>query len=309
MAVTDVNKISSELAEEPTGHRQYDVLYEVITNDANDGPQVVRQASGLPKIGDQYAYGNDSDPFAACVSRGPFRIRSIEQTRKVWSVPLQYSSRPAEGSNPENNGKDNPVDWAWEVGGSFASYMKAVLKDRNGNAVVNAAGEPFIPAPEDDDPRMVLTLKKNTPSLNLATWSQFRGAVNADAIWGLQARMVRLAQWTFAVRRVGYYAYIENNYELHINWDKWNFEPLNQGFREKIGINLDGTPKYQEIVDARGQRVRMPHPLDAGGAKLLEGQPLIFYDGAAGLNPYEIAKEQTFADIFPAALPGPFITT
>lgn len=311
MAVTAVNKISSQLTEEPTGHRQYDVLYEVITNDVADGPAIVRQASDLPKIGDTYSYGNDSDQYAACVTRGPFSLKSVDTSRKVWSVPVVYSSRPAEGSNQSNNGKDNPIDWEWEVSGSFAQNTKAALKDRNGNRIVNAADEPFIPAPEMDDPRIVLVLKKNTANINLLTWGLFRGACNSIAVWGLASRQAKVMQWSWQVRRIGAFEYIENQWEIHIIYDvngtTWDYAPLNQGFREKLGVNPDGTPNYVQIRDAHGNLIRQPHLLDATGAKLMAGADPVFYDGANGLDPYELDTEVDYSLVFPASLPGPII--
>lgn len=311
MAVTDVNKISAEMTEEPTGHRAYTVLYEVITNDVNDGPAVVRQAATLPQIGDTYSYGNDTDQYAACVTRGPISLESADKTRKKWRVPVIYTSRPAEGSNPANKGKDNPVDWEWEVSASFAQNTKAVLHDKDGLSVWNTAHEPFIPAPEMDDPRLVIVLKKNTPTISLLTWARYRGTVNSEPFWGLAARQIKIMQWSWNVRRIGYVEYIENTIECHIIYDEtgrtWDFMPLNQGFRERLGFNPDGTWKYRQIRDDSGNLIRQPVPLDAFGKKLLAGADPLFFDGTGVLDPFQIDREEDFSVIFPESLPGPIV--
>lgn len=227
---------------------------------------------------------------------------------KVWNVPVTYSSRPyAQGTgNPADVGKDNPVDWEWKVSGSFASYLKAVTKDWNGTAVLNSADEPFIPLPEQDDPRDVLVLEKNTANIDLSVRKQFRGAVNSLPIWGLDAREAKLMQWEFQVCWNGIDAYISNRFEIHIQYGGWLFQPLDQGFREKVGI-VNGLNDYREIT-VRGERIRTPALLDGAGARLLAGNNPVFFDGAGG-NPaaFEIEPEKDFFDLFPGLLPGPFV--
>ena len=67
MAVSSANEIwdSRQGSIDQGGQRSYTREFRVITDDWTDGPKVVRQATGIPRIGDPYApSGTETDTAA-----------------------------------------------------------------------------------------------------------------------------------------------------------------------------------------------------------------------------------------------------
>lgn len=285
-------------------HREYTVTYRVITSTRADGPYVVLSSGNLPQRGQFYAYGNDLDVFATCKQIGPARLERGEDSGKVWLVDALFSTKGSNRDPADNPG--DPISWAWKVRGSFGSGQRYYTQDANGRAIVNSSDEPFEDVPPVDEPRMMLSLEKNTATLNIDQWSETRGKVNSSSIWGLPARRVKLVQWSWDVQWTGQgAAYVANKFEVEINDEGYYYQPLDQGFRVKMGLNADGTFDYAPIF-ARGELIAKPVNLDGQGAQLLAGQPAVYFDAAAGATQrYELEGEYDFTQIFPAVLPGP----
>lgn len=285
-------------------HREYTITYRVITTTRADGPYVVLSAGNLPRRGDFYQYGNDLDIFATCKSIGPARLERAEDTGKAWLVDAVFSTKGSQRDPADNPG--DPISWAWKVSGSFGSGQWYPRKDANGRAIANTADEPFEDVPPIDDPRMIISLEKNTASLNIDTWKKTRGKVNSSPLWGLPVRQVKLLQWSWNVQFTGQgAAYISNKFEVEINDEGYYYSPLDQGFREKLGKKPDGKPNYWTVL-LNGELPTRPVRLDGNGQVLLEGQASVYFDAAAGLTKrYELEGEYDFTTIFPSVLPGP----
>jgi hypothetical protein len=307
LSVTSVTAIEAtgDITEE--GAREYVVTLEVITNSVNDGPYTVLTTASLPTRGQQYSYGGESDPYAFCRRVGGCKLRDVDGTRKIWRLSAHYSTLGSK-ENPENQ-PGNPLDWAWKISGRVTGDRKPKFKDRNNRAIANSADEPFDPAPELLSPNVLLDLKKNTATISLEQWWNSQGAVNNADIWGLgSSRKARINTWTWDIIYTGNGgAYIANHFEVEVRRDKFLFEPLDQGFRKKIGINGNGEPEYAPIL-IRGDIPSKEIPLDGQGSVLLAGAPLVFFDGAGdNPEPFELEDEIDFSSIFPNPLPGPFV--
>lgn len=317
MAATEVNRIESEGDIDEEFHRDYTSTYEVITNDKLDGPRTARTAdltgsggSKIPGYGDPYLWGNDSDPYAWCRSIKA-KLRSRKEHRRVWTVTVTHSTRPKfrESSTPRENPLDEPI----LIYGSFVQFRRPATKDKDGKAIVNTVGEPFVPALERDDSRLSLVIEKNSPTISLAQWALFRDSVNSAAIWGLPTRTVKLITWNW---RLAYYAvssvYVQHRLEFHINTDVyntaetgrgWDYNVLNAGFRYKVDCSSDKEKRQRTIMDGRDQPRHQPTPLSAAGEIL---------DLACGdteyYRNYRVYNELDFhlISFIPDPLPGPF---
>jgi hypothetical protein len=302
VSVTNIGFISVSGTDTEDWHRQYDVVAQVTCSSESDGPQTVLNGvrSSL-QYGSTFAYGNDSDPYATLRS-----IRNARRTdkRKIWQVDLQYSTKGSQRDPADQPG--DPLSWAWKVRGSFGSGQKWLTKDRTGRALVNSANEPFEDVPPIDNPLLILALEKNTATIDLDQWAEARGKVNDATLWGLSGRRVRLMQWAWDVAWTGNgQAYIVNKFEVSIDFDGYYYEPLDMGFREIDGIDLDGNATYSPML-LKGELPSKPLFLNGQGGRLAEGANPIYFDGVGdNPEPFELEDQYDFSTIFPATLPGP----
>lgn len=298
MTVTSCRAVDVSYSRDDEGIRLYLLTYEVITNSLDDHAQVAQLAViNTAPFGTPYQYGNDSDPW--CFARWPTsaKLRSVDQSRKVWRVDLPFTNKPM-GKSCSESDSENPLDEPPKISGSYVSAMRAATKDRNGNPVTNSSDEPVLPAPEIDDPRDTVIIEANTATIDLALRSRFRNKCNAAAIWGLDARTVKLGQWTYSIQYYGKcFCYVANKLEFEINLDKWDFVHIDQGFRT-ISSTFALTPTktvriYKTEMDGQDQPLREPRLLDGHG-QLLD----------VSATPVEIRDEIIYQDDF-SLLPIP----
>lgn len=317
MAIVSCNAITTSLSVDSERHRNYTSIYQVITDSVNDGPRTVVEASCIPDWGDPYVWNlvtGDIDNWAFC-SGYEVGMPIVRDTRRLWEVIVRHSSRPG-FINPRDHAtaRENPVDEPALLSGSFVGHRRVMRADKDGNAISNTVGEPFIPGIEMDDATLSLIIEKNSSTIALDQWAGFRNAVNSVPIWGLDSRTVKLQQWSW---RVHYFAvsnaYIANRMEFEINTDTydaeetgrgWDFNILNAGYRHRIDCNADKEKRVREIMDGIDQPRHLPTPLDANGAIL---------DLGCGDDPYyknfRGYREKDFHAIpwLPDPLPGPFV--
>jgi len=288
---------------------EYTAYYRAITTSPNDGPNDIILNASCPQYGDAYTFGNDFNLFAWCRSVN-VKLETAKESRLSWIVTANYSSKGAP-QDPADKAIQNPADWSWRVSGSFSMQQRAPDKDIDDRALVNAAGEPFLPPPEIEDPQIVLVLEKNTPTIDLSLYADAGGKVNDAAIWGLNARCAKIMQWTFnfAWTAPGQ-AYVQNRWEVAVKLDGFYFQPLNIGHRAKGDIDPDvGAAKMREATDEFWQPLSRPRLLDQFGDFLADGVNPLFFDQAAGpLQRFKLEDEFDFSQIFPPALPGPFVS-
>lgn len=305
MTAGTARPISSSISWDPEQHRQYTSIYEVITDDVNDGPLTVVNASGVPAYRSTYTWGNDSDPWCFCNSITA-SIRDVKETRRLWTLTLVHSTRPA--TRCADTKIEDPLMEPLRVRGSFSQFSKPAEKDRNSKAIRNSVDEPFVPAIEIDDSRKILYIQRNTRVISLSQWCDFSDSVNSNAMWGLDARCIKLNQWDWEVLYYGTCDwYVSHQWEFHMQYDKekaeyskWNHRPLDVGFRY-----LDGgtAPDYKTIPDRIDYPRHQPTPLDGHGeiVDLASGGVPFFHD-------FEIYKERNFGLLgLPDPLPGPFV--
>jgi hypothetical protein len=309
MSVVSVNEIESVFTEAQDGNRQYVATYEIISNSILDSIADIYQAYGLPQRGETYDFNGTYDPLAVCLTR-TFKYRSVKEGRKVWTCTANFDSKGSK-DDPQNKDK-HPLDWAWKFTGSYLSRMLSPEKDINDRAPQNVNGEDFLPPPEADDPISELQAEKNTSTISLATWTAYRNSVNNATFWGLPARAIKLAAWSWnPMYTDNGQGYIANKFTLHVkrgvDGDLWNYRPLNQGFTEAVWGAHGKT--VRQILDERSIPISKPKLLDALGAQNAEGLPPVWFDGEGGNpDPFEFEVEKDFSAIFPSSLPYPITT-
>ncbi len=298
MAVDQVNLIKSEYSDGEDGHREYTTTFEVITTLVTDGPITVMSDGSVPARGDFYVWGAETDLWAFCNSRR-LTLRSVEQSRKVWRLVCTFSTRPRERC--EDSQWDDPLDEPLKISGSFLKRTKPADKDRNGDPILNAVEEPFVPAIEKPDAIDTLVISGNFADIDLLLRKQFINTVNVAPIWGLLARELRMSRWDWSIAYYGQCnAYVPQTFEFEIKDGGWTDEALNQGWRYKVGVNPDGTNKYRTFDSDHDEPLNHPRLLDAAGAPLAAAAAPVFLE-------FEVETETDYTLLpLPDPLPGPF---
>ena len=183
---------------------------------------------------------------------------------KEWLATFDYSSEDQLSEDPRNDPAE--IDWDGEI------YTEPVFKDRDGNAIVNSAGDYFIdPSPSREKTHAIARIKKNFGVLP-SWWITHRDATNNAPITidgipvgqGL-ARVYRPTA-SKEMERNGI-KYREVTIEIHIHKNGWKLEPLDAGFRK-----IENGARVQ-ITDANGDEPTTPVPLDGEGDVLSDPTP------------------------------------
>ncbi len=253
------------------GEVEYTRTFQVITDSYLNGPATVRVATGVPRRYDIYADADGTlDTSAVCrsveVSAGPDPL--------VWFVSCKYSSKVAEPDQGEENPLNRPADVNW----TNVKFTTVATEDRDGEAIMNSAEEPYDPPLEKELIRLGLKISRNEEFYNAAVQLLFHNTVNSDAWFGLHPGQAKCAGIS-ADRKYengAYYWRVVYEFELMPAADAtealtvWAKRVLDQGWYE-----LDGTTK-KLIVDKFGKPVTAPHLLDGDGAKLVSGEDPVF---------------------------------
>ncbi len=289
-------------------HREYTSIYQVITDDLDDGPITAANATGIPAYGSSYSWGNDVDSWAYAIEAN-MSLVSEKDTRRVWHVTISHSTQPR--TRCADVERQNPIDEPPVISGSFVQFTKPAEKDKDDKALLNVVDEPFVPAIEVNDSRDSLIIEVNTVNINLEQRANARSRVNKETIWGLSSRKVLLKQWSWNVMHYGVCnPFVRHRYEFEINYEKWNHKVLNAGYRISNPFWLPGDDieeKYKTIMDARDQPRHQPTPLtlDGGIVDIAGGEEPVYIKDPDG---FEIYKEYDLTTLpgIPDPLPGPF---
>lgn len=206
--------------------REYTRVFIVRTNDSDDSPLDVLLPGnlvdfpGIPSIRDPYVDRNGNVDFGAiCVKVSPVQ-RSDDPN--VWDVTCEYSS---DKGNIEQRDQtiDDPLARPPIFKISFNRYQRVVtvnaFDDLAAGPITNSSGEPFIPAPECDDSRVVVTMTRNDPWVDLFAVNAYQDAVNSDYFFGQPP-----GTWKVAVEADSVYENSEYYWKVTLTFE---FRPLN----------------------------------------------------------------------------------
>jgi hypothetical protein len=287
MAIVSVDHVWSgeTWSDDVTGPRGYEALYRVISNDPAESPQNVRAASGLPALG--AAFATDASAFAR-----RRRARRLDASRLVWEVTVTYEFGIEQ---PPESPLDEPVKIRWT---SSLERIPAI-KDLDGEAIVNSAGDYFDPPPEKDAVGWTIVIQYNAATVPTGILG-FAGAVNNAGITvdGIsiateRCRVVGLDISEIQERNdIEYRTVTLSLYALDPDEDGFDLSLLDQGFRIKDGTDLKDI--LIEDEDGNENRPSSPVLLDGSGAKLSDPSPstAVFMD-------YEVTRKKDLS-----AFPG-----
>lgn len=262
--------------------KKYTRGFKVRVSQRTDGASVAIGAGGLPTRMD--AHPDDAD----CVC---FRLHPMlfDKEGMFWRVNVEYEEPTRDTPNP--NPLNDPVQIEW----TDYSIIEALTEDRDGTKILNSAGDPFDPPPEQEVSYPEVLIVRN---VSLAAWSptrarDFRKSVNSD--WVTIAGITLAANVGRIMRFDGRLAE-RNNVEYYTETISIAFAVTAQGvgtwdrsFLNHGLYQLTGGTKVR-IQDDQGNDVVAPWRLDAAGARLATG-------GAATVETFSTYKEQDFRDL------------
>ena len=251
MAFTYAGLIDATASYENDGHRNYELVFRVISSTKNDLGAQASVTAGLPVVGASYSIGNDSDTWAYCLPGWKCR-REFKDPGKPnhWLVTVPYSTKPL--SRCQTTSIENPLLEPPKISGSFVKYTKQLHEDRNGDPYRSSTGEPLVgKETEVDDDRLQVVISQNQSAHNLSTVDSLMNKLNNATLWGLSSEKVKLSGCRFEQR---WYAvcteYWNFTYEFDIR-DSWTQELADKG-RMKLSTGGTATnPDHWEVAKDR----------------------------------------------------------
>jgi hypothetical protein len=239
--------------------RRYTRVFQVYSDDRDDGPVTVAAAIGLG-IGSTYSCGNDTD-------LGSF-VQSIEARETgellagmglLWHVTVQYDGvDPTQDGEADDNPLNKPVEWRYGTN----RFERVVDKDVSGVAVLNTAGQPFDPPLVIDDSRPVIQATRNEATFSPAAAYAYKDVVNSATWFGGAAKTWKCNAITAKREWHGTLEYYVVDYEFEYNPNTWQKVILNQGMCEKVSGAL------KAITTSDGTPISQPVPLASNGTKI-----------------------------------------
>lgn len=262
MAIVSVNEAwrGKSWSDRLDGSREYERVFNVLTDDPNESAANVRAASGLPLPGEVYP----DDAAAYVVDRS---ARQPDETTLLWEVTVTYAFQVVE--------PDDPLDMSPVIRWESGLYTRAIHRDKDGDAITNSAGDFFDPPSMAEFPIAQVTVTKNLTAVPSAILTII-GAVNTDAftIDGVSvgignARVSAVSISELRIEQGTSFRQVTLGIELRNGG--WKLARLDEGLR----INDSGVLKDIVVEDEDGneERASAPVPLDGSGAVLSNPTP------------------------------------
>lgn len=256
------NGIRKRSAKNNKGTRSYTIVKQFTCETQADANEyLVGSHVNVTPIGRSH----DTDPLAWCVSisvDGPDASEGFAN----WTVTEEYDSTYELAENPIF--EPAQIEWDGE------NFEEVVIYDRNRNAVLNSAGDPFENLMRERG-RRVVTVRKNIA--NVPTWIiNAEDAVNSAA-FTLDGFSIPTNKAKLGAPKLGPWIYRNNiryremTMQIKLNKDGWNAQPMQVGFQYRTdagklvkAVSEDGTdPTNPVCLKADGKLLANPTPSTA----------------------------------------------
>ncbi len=220
-----------------------------------------------------------------------------EETRRVpngdASTAFTYVATVEYSSEMPAPKDDNPLNEPPEAEWSGVESTEATYTDRDGQAVLNTAGDYFFdPTLETTLVNPVLTISRNEVDFSAPFVFDFAGKINSADFYGAAAKHLRMKTPRAKRKWHDGQPYWNVTYEFEYKRGGWQPKVLNQGLREKVALG-PGITKRPIRDETTRQPVRDPVPLDEDGAAI----PSEDLPGAAYFLEPDILLEKDFNDL------------
>lgn len=267
MSFTQAKLISKTGTIELGGKRTYVLTYQTTSDSSSGGAIGARLASGMPRIGDQYADGDDEDDRAYCTQK---QVSSdTERDYTSWTVVATFSTLTRE----EKKRRDHPLDRPAEIEFGFDTYEEVVITDINGEVVANSAKQPFDPPVLRDHHRSRLRIVRNEETFDGTIAQSYMNTINNATFLGGPPKTVKCSSIS-ATRVVEEFSedettteeviYWKVTYEFQYNEKEWVKRILDAG-RYELTEDANNVETWTPIVDDNNEPVADPVFLDGAG--------------------------------------------
>lgn len=214
----------------------------------------------------------DGHPNFASHKAMEFDLTEESGDGMIWSLTVKYYVPPVENTPDTNTGM--PKD-CWAASGSTTTIP--AFKDKDGELVVNSAGDP-LEGSEREASDFSLTLTKCYADLSWSTIAQSHSNSVNDVTWNGSPARTWKAEFKSAHKKEmtvsgsadSTKVYWEVSWEFRYREETWDFKPWDVGFNQLV--NSDGTPSASgtnraAVLGADKKPVKQPVALSSGVAK------------------------------------------
>ncbi len=206
------------------------------------------------------------------------------ENRLIWDVTGAYEERPDREPDEAENPLEEPTTLSW----SSEARSIAETKDKDGNAIVNSAGQQFDPPLTGDSHTLVATLKYNSAVFNPVQGVDFQDSVNEAATTvgnvNINARQGKILEIGAEERFFEDIIYWEVTVKVGLRRETWDRVVMDMGI---YGLDDDG--KIVRLITEDGEEATEPLKLNGSG-KVLDPQtaPAVFIT-------FRVSDEKNFA--------------
>jgi hypothetical protein len=282
--------------------------YLVEVDSKHDGPLIVMNAPLLPQLYEAWQTGSEIIPEARVVSREP---KQSDRSPFVWFVDVTYSTDSELSPNSTSPTTELP-----QITLDFEQYREVIPGEidqigggqnspedmKNGiivwkSGIRNSAGEAYVPFPEREAARPVVTYQRNELNTTVAVCEKFINSVNKTTWSGLQPRQALLrgirAQSQYMKIGSSDIVYYSVEYVFVLKRESWDLQLLDHG-RYYLKYNQNNND-YSRIPFTNEDKTPRLGLLDHSDAQK-PGQRL-GDNATAQFNRYRIYKEEDFNEL------------
>lgn len=227
----------------------------VATTTASEGSYAVSIAAGVPSLG----AAHPEDAAALCTD---IDAKQTSGTSNVWMITCKYTNDLPDDTFDD----DDPLSVRSKSAWSADDYSRFVDQDRDGNPILNSAGDKYDEPIEMIDSLPVLTIVKNRLSFSASQAYAYNNATNSDTFKGADPGTLRV-KITASEEWKSDSAYWAVNYTFRYNPNGWQPQILEAGLYQKVNnsrvpcfIKGEATHDSEPVTEAV--------PLDAAGAQI-----------------------------------------
>ena len=254
MAVVAVTIIREEYARQGairTGTRVYQVQVDGLTDDAESVLSADDGTTAVDEVGDAWS----ATSTATCKSQ---KAGAFNEDQLTYEVTCEYSSKSEEEV-------EDPLSRPNQYSYTSEQLTEPYFRDTDDLPVTNSAGEPYDELPQREVSRGTITITRNVASYSDVAAEGFRGLINSSDVTingaTYNARKLRIT---------GYNASGPNEENGVTFWTETITIAKNAAgwdhLLEDRGRNELDSGKLKPILDAHGEAVELPYPLDGAGA-------------------------------------------
>jgi hypothetical protein len=220
------------------GYRTYKTKYLVHTTQGT-GPNEIADFVGLPALGSMYddtmgGVGTGTgraDDWCFCHPDWTIEPHQGKQGEvpEWWSVEIPFSNKPLKRC--QDLEIDNPIDELSEITVSFGKKTIEAERDKDDDPIVSSSHEKLTGAAvEFDKGTISVKIKANFPTIDLGLIAECMNRVNAEPMWGLPTRCVKLSGASAERKLYGCCSfYYTITYDLDVDNETFDRNVLDEG--------------------------------------------------------------------------------